>query len=160
MTTLLLAPRPVPPPPERTRPRLRRMVYEPDPGTLAEAPPRPLAPGAVVVDVPTEAEHRAARRALTGTLRLALEVLDGRRPAAQLAHHFDDAPLRYWRAAAHQRRRRTPARALRMRLCLPLPGIAEVAVVCDIDGRVRALAARFDRADPTASWRCTEVRLG
>jgi hypothetical protein len=45
-----------------------------------------------------------------------------------------------------------------MRLCLPAPGAAEVAAVCGIDGRVRALAARFERRG--GRWLCTAVRLG
>jgi hypothetical protein len=87
-----------------------------------------------------------------------MEVLDGRRPPAQLAVHVEPPVLRYWRAAAQQRLVRSPARFARIRLCLPRCGVAEVAVTCDIDGRARALAARFER-DPRG-WRCTALRLG
>jgi hypothetical protein len=44
-----------------------------------------------------------------------------------------------------------------MRLCLPRSGAAEVAVTCELDGRVRALAARFERR--RAGWCCTVLRL-
>jgi hypothetical protein len=100
-----------------------------------------------------DAHHTIAR-----ILRLALEVLDGRRPVAQLATYFAAAPLRYWRASVGQRIARAPARCGRLRLCLPRSGVAEVAVTCQVDGRYRALAARFERAD--GRWRCTAVRLG
>jgi hypothetical protein len=40
---------------------------------------------------------------------------------------------------------------------LPHPDAAEVAAVCRIDGRVRALAARFERRG--AAWCCTVLRL-
>jgi hypothetical protein len=44
-----------------------------------------------------------------------------------------------------------------MRLCLPRSGVAEVAVTCELDGRVRALAARFEHR--RAGWCCTVLRL-
>ncbi len=91
-------------------------------------------------------------------LRLACEVLDGRRPAGQLAGHVDDSVLRYWRTATERRRVRTPARFRRMRVSHPHHTAAEVAVALELDGRVRALAARFDLTD--GRWRCTALRLG
>jgi hypothetical protein len=45
-----------------------------------------------------------------------------------------------------------------MRVCVPRSGVAEVAVTCEIDGRPRALAARFDRRH--TAWTCTALRLG
>jgi hypothetical protein len=44
-----------------------------------------------------------------------------------------------------------------MHLCMPRSGVAEIAVPCEIDGAVRALAARFERTD--GLWHCTAVRL-
>jgi hypothetical protein len=44
-----------------------------------------------------------------------------------------------------------------MRLCMPRPGVAEIAVTCRLDDTFRALAARFERTD--GRWRCTAVRL-
>jgi Family of unknown function (DUF6459) len=154
MTITLDAPRPV----VTTGPRLRRMRYEPAPGTTRQVSVSPEPAPVRTVVAPADTER--VRRMLTGTVRLAMEVLDGRRPPVQLGRHFDDATLRYWRVAAHQRRVRAPARVVRMLLCLPRPGAAEVTAVCDIDGRVRALAARFEQPDPAGVWRCTALRLG
>jgi hypothetical protein len=138
------------------------MTYEPGPGAngavVALPVPRPPAPVATP-EAPAELAH--AHRAAGRILRLALEVLDGRRPPAQLTGHVTAPVLRYWRAATQQRSVRSPARFTRMRLCLPQPGIAEVAVACAMDGRVRAIAARFERTDDTSTgWQCTVLRLG
>jgi hypothetical protein len=140
--------------PERRR--VRPVQYEPLPG---QAPAR---------TAPAEAAHperarRTAREfveahhAATRILRLALEVLDGRRSPLQLAPHFAPRALRYWRAITGQRTARSPARHGRIRLCMPCPGVAEIAVTCRIDGAHRALAARFEHADDR--WRCTTVRI-
>jgi hypothetical protein len=139
------------------RPRVRRVRYEPGPGDppARAAPPAPPPDGAARA---AAREFVEAHRVVTRILRLALEVLDGRRPPVQLAPHFAPGPLRYWRAATAQRTARAAARHGRLRLCLPRAGAAEVAVTCRIDGRVRALAARFERLD--AAWCCTAVRLG
>jgi Family of unknown function (DUF6459) len=126
-------------------------------------PVRPPVKPEPAPDAPTAhepADTDQVRRKLAGAVRLAMEVLDGRRPFAHLRPHFDTAVLRYWRAAAHQRRVRAPARVVRMLLCFPRPGAAEVTAICDIDGRVRALAARFEQPDPTTGWRCTALRIG
>ena len=137
------------------------MAYEPGPGASAAVatipvprPPKPEPAG------PTAAELGEAHRNITRILRLALEVLDHRRPSTQLADHVTASVLRYWRTAAQQRTVRSPARFARMRLCLPQSGVAEVAVACAMDGRVRAVAARFERADSAGTgWRCTALRL-
>lgn len=143
----------------RTRPRLRRMRYEPEPGSTPDAiRTRPTAHP--VDDGRERVDPEAVRRHLQGPLRLAMEVLDGRRPPAHLHHHFAPAALRYWRVAAGQRRFRSPARLRRVLLCLPRAGAAEVSAVCDIDGRVRALAARFEQTGTGGPWRCTALRLG
>jgi hypothetical protein len=167
-TTLAPTPPPIPAPVPQdvvapaTRPRLRRMAYEPGPGASAAvstipAPRRPQPEPAG----PSAAELGEAHRSITRILRLALEVLDHRRPPAQLAGHVTPPVLRYWRTATQQRTVRSPARFARMRLCLPQPGVAEVAVACAMDGRVRAVAARFERADSAGTgWRCTALRLG
>jgi Family of unknown function (DUF6459) len=155
MTMTLDAPRPV----VTVAPRLRRMRYEPAPGTAGHVPAAPE-PEPVRAAAAGPADTERVRRMLAGTVRLAMEVLDGRRAPAQLGHHFDAATLRYWRVVAHQRRVRAPARVVRLLLCLPRPDAAEVAAVCDIDGRVRALAARFEQPDPAGVWRCTALRLG
>jgi len=126
MTSTLLAPADVGPAtmPTRSTPRLRRMRYEPEPG----APPGPAHTSTRHVraaPVPTEpvvGDPDGVRRALTGPLRLAMEVLDGRRPFTQLGRHFDAAALRYWRAAAHRRQVRAPARSCAYCSACPGPG--------------------------------------
>jgi hypothetical protein len=138
------------------------MVYEPGPGasTAVAIIPASRPPQFAPVG-PSAAELGEAHRNITRILRLALEVLDHRRPSTQLAGHVTASVLRYWRTAAQQRTVRSPARFARMRLCLPQPGVAEVAVACAMDGRVRALAARFENADSAGTgWQCTALRLG
>jgi hypothetical protein len=155
---------PHPPPqlaPERTsRPRLRRVSYEPEPGAEptdslpagqhTNFGPPALGPGA---RERSEAHHEILR-----ILRTALEVLDRRRPAAQLAGCFAPAPLRCWQVAVMRRRPRSPARPGRMLLCMPRSGVAETALPCHMDGRVRARAARCEHS--ATGWRCTAIRIG
>jgi hypothetical protein len=140
-----------------TRDRLRPVRYEPGPGASAPAPV-PAEPPRHPPPRRAAREYVDAHHAATRILRLALEVLDGSRPPTQLRTHFAAAPLRYWRATTGQRTARTRARCGRLRLCLPCSGVAEVAVTCLVDGRHRALAARFERHD--GRWCCTAVRLG
>ena len=122
---------------------------KPGPGTGRHPTPSGEASPADRADI-----HRAVAR----HLRTALEVLDGHRPIAQLAELFAPSALRYWLTATRQHRGPGPARFVRMRLCLPCSGAAEVAVTVEIDGRPRALAARFERRRDR--WLCTAVRLG
>jgi uncharacterized protein DUF6459 len=154
MTTTLPSPAAAAP----TRPCLRRVRYEPEPGQPRPAPTPPSRPPDRERPASTAREFVEAHHAVTRILRLALEVLDGRRPPVQLAQHFAPGPLRYWRAAAGQRVPRAAAQHGRLRLCLPRAGAAEVAVTCHVDGRVRAVAARFERHD--GRWRCVAVRMG
>lgn len=126
------------------------------------APPHPAPPrqSEPISHLATAEQLAEAHQAVARVFRLAFEVLDGRRQAAHLARHVDAGVLRYWQVVVRQRRLRRPARLRQMRLCLPQPAAAEVAVVCDIDGRVRAIAARFERAvGGPAAWRCTALRL-
>jgi len=104
-------------------------------------------------------------------LRQVLEVLDGRRPAAQIAGLVSESVLGYVLAVAGRlddpglrrppgsRRRtgvpragvgeRTRAVGLRsMRVCHPAAGVAEISVVWRHRGRFRALAARFEQSRP------------
>lgn len=154
-SSALVAPAPAP---ARPGPHLRLVRYEPAPGEApAEPPPapRPSGPPAGAADDPP-----GAREAITRLLRLGCEVLDGRRPTAQLAAHSEEEVVRYWRVVAARRpaARRSPARFRRIRLCHPRPDAAEVAVAVELDGGVRALAARFDLRD--GRWRWTVVRIG
>jgi len=139
-------------------PRLRPVRYEPAPGERPRAPtpacstPATPPPRARVPDgMPRHAQL---------VLRLTLEALDGRRPLGQLAPHFAPSALRYLRAA-----RRPPcgepARLTSVHVGRPGPDAAEVAAVFRLAGRVRALAARFERPpDCPRAWQCVAIRLG
>jgi hypothetical protein len=137
------------------RPRLCPLRYEPGWGARAVvarrlvAIPEPFVPPAL--------DTEGVRRTVDTTLRLAVEVFDGRRPSEQLATRLDRGTLRRWRAQRTRTRKTGVSRVLRLRLCLPHAEAAEVAAVCRIDGRVRALAARFEREGPL--WTCTLLQL-
>jgi len=151
-------------------PRLRLLRYEPA-ATLhvhpfPPPPPGPIPPVAAgvarelapeIAPEITAAERAQAEQAVGRLLRAALEVLDGRRPSAHIAARVSPPVLRYLQLATGRRHARRPVRLRRMRLCLPRSGVAEVAVTCELDGRVRALAARFERR--RAGWCCTVLRL-
>jgi hypothetical protein len=159
-------------------PRLRLLRYEPDP----DGPPPPLSPTAPpqrpqVVPADPGDDPADLRRCIERVLRLALEVLDARRPLAQLAPHLAPNAVRYVRAAVAQRPPlREPARMTSLHVRRPGPGVAEVAAVYRRGPRTRALAARFerdgparvphtaaDRSGPRAAdrppWRCVTLRL-
>ena len=138
-----------------TPPRLCPLRYEPRPGARAVVVRRVVPPPEP--DVPPPMDTQGVRRSVGTTLRLAVEVLDGRRPPEQLATRLDPGTLGRWRAARACRRTSGVSRLLRLRLCLPHAEAAEVAAVCRIDGRVRALAARFERHGP--AWTCTHLQL-
>jgi hypothetical protein len=156
-------------------PRLRLLRYEPattphlHPTHLHPFPPPPPGPIPPVAaglareltpDIAPEvtaAERTQAEQAVGRLLRAALEVLDRRRPSAHIAARVSPPVLRYLQLATGRRHARRPVRLRRMRLCLPRSGVAEVAVTCELDGRVRALAARFEHR--RAGWCCTVLRL-
>lgn len=139
----------------------RRARYEPEPGEVGSPPLPPAPPPAPVPQDVDPATVAAAHRRLVPMLRLALEVLDGRRSPGHLEACAAPSVRRYWRTAAGLRRVRTPARLRRVRVCLPAAGVAEVAAVCEVDGRVAALAARFEQsAGSPLGWSWTAARLG
>ncbi len=169
---------------EDRRPRLHLLRYEP----AAEEPPGPPPPArtrtratAVVTEVMDGADIMALRRRAEQVIRLTLEVLDGRRPVAQLAGHLEPRALRYVRAALAQRPTGClPSRMTSLHLDRPCAGAIEVAAVYRRGPRARALAARFEpvrpgtaasrepcaaTAEPAAragdprGWRCVTLRL-
>ena len=139
------APAPSAPAREDRRPRLHLLRYEP----AAEEPPGPPPPArtrtrpkAVVTEVMDGADIRALRRRAEQVIRLTLEVLDGRRPVAQLAGHLEPRALRYVRAALAQRPTGClPSRMTSLHLDRPCAGAIEVAAVYRRGPRARALAA-------------------
>jgi Family of unknown function (DUF6459) len=137
-------------------------------GELPEPPVRPPAsPDATTLPSrgPTTSPGRVRVHAHL-VVRQILEVLDGRRPAAQLADLVAEPVLRYLTAAARRLDRpgldasrrgrrlgaglvpateRVRGAGLRsMRICQPTERAAEVSVVWRHRGRFRALAARFE----------------
>jgi hypothetical protein len=72
-------------------------------------------------------------------------VLDGHRPPAQPRRIVDPSPLAYLRAVAGQlgAGRRPRSRLGTVRVCQPHEGAAEVAAVCRVVARVRAVAMRL-----------------
>lgn len=158
--------------PARSRGLVRPLpCYEPDgpapppeplelPLRLSQAP-EPVPPMRTL----SEAAAKAGAHVL---LRLMLEVLDGRRAVGHLAAGVTAPVLRYVVAAAGQPQRTRPARhpvpAARLRslrVSQPCDEVAEVSAVCQLRGRIRAVAARFELDDGSPlGWRCTAVRLG
>jgi hypothetical protein len=164
----------------RARPRLRLLHYEPDPEESGSPPPAPAPartrPEAVAEDTP---DTLILRRRAEHVLRLTFEVLDGRRPVAQLAGHLEPRALRYVRAALPRTPVRLPARMTSLHVDRPSADALEVAAVYRRGPRARVLAARFERiavAGATAGpapcaqrdrvpgpdpreWRCVVLRL-
>ena len=148
------------------RPRLRLLRYEPA-AEEPTGPPTPTRtrPTAVLTAVADTTDIGALRRRAEQVLRLTLEVLDGRRPVAQLAGHLEPQALRYVRAAVAQRPAgRQPSRMTSLHVDRPCTGAVEVAAVYRRGPRARALAARFEppMSPGTAAareWRCVTLRL-
>lgn len=142
-------------------PRLRLVRYEPDPEEAGLAT-RPLTTASiprVLPPPPPAPPDERVRQHVQQVLRLTLEVLDGRRPIAQLGAFIDPSTLRYLRAVG--RRGPGPSRLTSLRMCRPRPDAVEAAAVYRVDGRVRALAARFEQLDGrSGSWQCVAMRLG
>jgi hypothetical protein len=137
--------------------RIRRVDYEPPVERFLVRPPaRP--PVSVPADLPFDPAVRARARRV---LQVVLEVLDGHRPLAQLSRIVDPSPLAYLRAAAGQlgAGRRSRSRLKSIRVCQPHEGAAEVAAVCRVGGRTRALAMRLEQAGADQAWRCRAIRL-
>jgi hypothetical protein len=149
-----------------------RIVVRRLPDLDSEPPERPVRPPAspdattVPPPGPTTTSPGRVRVHVHLVVRQILEVLDGRRPAAQLADLVAEPVLRYLTAAARRldrpgldapRRGRRPGAGLApatervrggglrsMRICQPTERVAEVSVVWRHRGRFRALAARFE----------------
>jgi hypothetical protein len=109
--------------------------------------------------LPARGADDRLRPDVEAALRLVLEVLDGHRPAMQLTAQLTPAVLRCVRAAG--RRGAGRSRLASLRIFRPTPGAAEVAAVYRLDGRARAVAARFEHPDrDDRRWRCVAIRLG
>jgi hypothetical protein len=128
--------------------------------------PRPRAAAAVPLDefAPAMSSRQelpdvtaAGRRLVT----LALEVLAGRRPAAQLQPLTSPG---VYAALTTGRRPRwcaegtAPLLVGRLHVAEPVDGVAEVAAVARRAGRAHAVAARLEGID--GRWRCTALQIG
>lgn len=113
------------------------------------------------------AEELAAAAATTAVLRRLVEVLDGRRPPEHLrpllspsAYSRTETVLRALRGGRAVPPHISTARLLSVHPCHPASGVIEVSAVWRLDGRVRAIAARFERrGGPQPQWRCTVLLL-
>lgn len=94
------------------------------------------------------------RRQVAQLLRSVLEVIDGRRPVAQLLGVVAPSACRYARSDRGPGR---VSRILSLRAFLPTEAAAEVTAVVAMDGRVRAVAARFELR--VGGWCCTVLRI-
>jgi hypothetical protein len=140
---------------------------------LAYEPPQPPAGSllcrVVAVAVPADLpDDVAVQVEMERWMRLLVEVLAGRRPARQLSGVAARPVLRYLRVCAELLAAprggagvgmRWPAQVITVRVCQPHEGAAEVAGVCLLGGRVRAVAVRFER-DESGPWFCEVVRVG
>jgi hypothetical protein len=136
--------------------RIRCVDCEPPVERFLVGPPaRPPVP--VPADLPFDPAVCARAR---WVVRVVLEVLDGHRPPGQLSRIVDPSPLAYLRAAAGQLTgRRQRSRLGSVRVCQPHDGAAEVAAVCRVGGRIRAVAMRLEEAGADQGWRCRAIRL-
>jgi hypothetical protein len=98
---------------------------------------------------------------------LILEVLDRRRPLTHLHPVLTPHTIRYMRVVTERlpsTTRQGDARLLSIRMCQPAANVAEVAAVCTLGGRPRALAARFERQRGPLTrglrWHCAVIQLG
>lgn len=134
----------------------------PRPGPRPGAAARATAPGADFAPVwSTRADLPDPRDAARRVLTTVLEVLAGRRPAAQLTGL---ATPRVAAAIAGRRRPRwclegtAPIVLGTVQVCEPVDGVAEISAVARRSGRAHAVAARLEGLD--GRWRATAVQIG
>lgn len=132
----------------------------PAPAALHRHAPRPLRP---VVDPPVAdpAPPRAAAVFADAALRRVLEVIDRRRPLAQLRPLL--SPMLIDTIVALPRSRTTAAATLRRVRLRPSgsdASAAEVFATYTRGDRVRALAARVELVAGTERWQITALQIG
>jgi hypothetical protein len=97
-------------------------------------------------------------RLLVGqALRVLFEAIDGLRPIEQMAKIATVPVVRHVRAARACQRGGRVTQLRSVRICRPTENVAEVAAVVGFDGRVRAVAVRFERT--SAGWCCTALSI-
>ena len=121
----------------------------------------PVVPESAVVVPQMWQASREVRAQLARVVVLLLEVLDGRRPVAGVAVLVAPSVARYLRATRRVRPG-AASRVVSVHVFTPRPGAAEVAAVCRISGKARAVALRFEldtQPDDGPGWRVTALRV-
>jgi hypothetical protein len=90
-------------------------------------------------------------------LKVLFGAIDGLRPIEQMAKVAAAPVVRHVRAARACQRGGRATRLRSVRICRPTEDVAEVAAVVGFDGRVRAVAVRFERT--SAGWCCTALNI-
>ena len=122
----------------------------------------PVAPRPPVAVPQMWQASREVRAQLTRVVVLLLEVLDGRRPVAGVAVLVTPPVARYLRAARTVRPGTVSRLLSAAHVFTPRPGVAEVAAVCRINSKVRAVALRFEldvQPDDGPAWRVSVLRV-
>ena len=146
-------------------PHLAQIHYEPaaterivecphcgGPVDVTATAPVPTAVAAVVFDL------ELAEATVVRVFNALVEVYDGRRPVEQMRRVAAPAVLRYVRASRPVQAPRRAGRVLSYRVSRPAEDAVEASAVVALNGRVRAVAARFESCAPTG-WLCTAVRI-
>ncbi|WP_082964389.1 Rv3235 family protein [Mycobacterium sp. E796] len=154
-------------PPRRDVPQSRQPPH-PAPRRRARAPRRPLAGQAVKPPRPSAAMRQAAAFA-DAALRRVLEVLDRRRPAAQLRPMLTpglvDSVVAIGASAAGRARGRDATAVLR-RLRLQPSGRREPEAAAEVFGsysrgdRIHAIACRVERVPSSGGWQMVALHIG
>lgn len=140
------------------------MAYEP-PVPPAGSLLHPVVAVAVPADLPDDVGVQVE---MERWMQVLVEVLAGRRPVRQLCGVAARPVLRYLRVCADRLSAPLgyrgagvgrPAQVITVRVCQPHERAAEVAGVCLVGGRVRAVAVRFERQG-CGAWFCEVVRVG
>ncbi|HEY2723763.1 MAG TPA: Rv3235 family protein [Pseudonocardiaceae bacterium] len=149
MTRSIAEPRPHPP---QHRPVLRRLSEILPPPQPPEHPPPPP------TTAPPQADPSAPAQ-VARVLHATVELLGGRRPAAQLAAVLRPDLLAYL-VAQHRMTGRLQPRVRKVLTRQQSAATLEAVVLVTLTTGVRALAARFERpADGDGRWRCTALQL-
>jgi hypothetical protein len=162
MTTLIAPPQGAHLPDRRAAGMRRLPEYEPHRAAgLPEPAPDPRGtPGRACSSGPSSppgAVHRPAREHVGQLLQLVLEVLNRRRPAAQLRGKLSSAALERLCTALADPYTPRGYRLGRFRLTQPADSAVEVFGTVTRGERTQALAARLDLAD--GAWVCSSVTV-
>ncbi|MVA77410.1 hypothetical protein GC722_15475 [Auraticoccus sp. F435] len=123
------------------------------------ADPQPVTGAAVAGDVSPALPDAAATAA--ALVRLVLESLAGRRPAAQLSRWFSEevlAELAVQRGLRRRSRRHPDVVVHSVRVQHPLPAVAEASI--HLRGPDRSLAWAMRLEATSRRWLCTGLELG